>query len=74
MPKQVAMTGLDLENLSPKQKEILAEIWRVCEYLEVSRNWNIEDRLIREQARSIVFAMIDFRKEENKKNNSAVPA
>jgi hypothetical protein len=68
------MSALNLKDLSPEQEKIVQKIWSICEYLEASRTWNIEDSLIKEQARSIAFAMIDFRKEENKKNNSAVPA
>jgi hypothetical protein len=63
------MSALNLKNLSPKQEEILQEIWRVCEYFEVSRNWNVEDRLLAEQAKNIGSAMCSFRREENKRRD-----
>jgi hypothetical protein len=64
------MSALNLKDLSPEQEKIVQKIWSVCEYLEASRTWNIEDSLVREQARNIAFAMADFRKEESKKNKS----
>jgi len=67
MPLAGEMSVLNWKDLSPKQEEILQEIWRVCEYLEVSRNWNIDDRLLAEQAKNIGSAMRNFRREENKR-------
>jgi len=67
------MSGLNLENLSPKQKEILEEIWKVCKYFESARLWKVDDSVLAQQARNVGSMMDDFDKEEGRKNKSAVP-
>ncbi len=60
------MSVLDLDNLSPKQKEIIGEIWQVCEYLKFARA-SVGDSVLAEQAKNIGLAMVRFEREENKK-------
>jgi len=73
MPKQEAMSRLDLENLSPKQEEIVQEIWQVCEYLQFARGAGVTDGVLVDQAKNIGLAMARFDREEEKKNKAAVP-
>jgi hypothetical protein len=61
------MSGLDLENLSPTQKEILVGIWSICEYLKFARGAGVEDRILAEQAKNIGLAVAQFEREEDKK-------
>lgn len=62
------MMSLDLVNLSEKQIGIVQEIWKVCEYFEVSRNWGIEGAILAQQGRHITSLMRRYRREEDKKS------
>lgn len=61
------MSALDLENLSLKQKEVLGEIWQVCEYLKFARGAGVEDRILADQAKNIGLAMARFEREVKEK-------
>jgi hypothetical protein len=60
---------MDLEKLSPKQKEIFKQVWSVCVYFQHARKYAF-DSVLAEQARCVGMMLDDFDKEESKKNKS----
>lgn len=56
--------SVDLKNLSKRQEVVLQQILSVCEYFEASRQWNLEDRILAEQAKRIGSLMADLKKDE----------
>ena len=65
------MSALELEKLSPKQKEIFKQVWTICTYFQQMRR-HIDDSALAQQARNIGMMLDDLDKEESRKNKPGV--
>ncbi len=65
------MSALELENLSPKQKEIFKQVWTICTYFQHMRRY-ADDSVLAQQAKNIGMMLDDLDKEESRKNKPGV--
>jgi len=61
----MTMSGLDLENLSPKQKEIFKEVWSILTYFQQARRY-AHDSVLSKQDKNVGMMLDDRDREENK--------